>query len=141
MDFLAQHYAQRLELGRRFNLQGERLNELRGRLNDALARLPIRGYHEPQPGSGILPMKIASCTQLLSEWGATADVRQADAIMDASYSDHIAIYRQVLSTLQQAPPLPPQSRRFTNADVLHIKAIMTSAIDSIYRGSYMLEFL
>lgn len=141
VDFLAEHYAQNLELGIRFNLQSERLNELRDRLNDALARLPIRGYHHPQPGSGVLPMKIASCAQLLSEWNATADVRQANVLMDASFGDHIAIYHRVLESLHQAPPLPPQSQRFTNAEVLHIKAIMTSAIDDIYKGSCMLEFL
>jgi hypothetical protein len=143
VDFLSEHYALKLELEKRFDLQNERVNELRGMLNDALARLPIREDRTNylQPGSGILPMKVASAVLLLTQWDSTTEVRQSNVLMNASFSDLIAIYRTVLSTLQQAPPLPQYSQKFTNSQVLHIKTILTSAVNDIFGSSCVLEFL
>jgi hypothetical protein len=143
VDFLSEHYALILELGKRFNLQNERVSELRARLNDALSRLPIREdrTHYLQPRSGILPMKIASAVQLMTEWGCTADTMQANALMNASFNALITIYRIVLSTLNQAPPLPEPSCEFTNSQTRYIKTILASAVSSIYGNSCALQFL
>jgi hypothetical protein len=62
-------------------------------------------------------------------------------IMKASFSDLAAIYSQVLSVLQQAPPLPQQSQKFSSYEVSKIKSVLASSINSIYRGSCMLEFM
>ena len=94
-----------------------------------------------QPGSGQLAMQAAVCTDLLREWGAEEDARQANKIMEASFNDLLIIYRQALSTLQFAQPLPQQSRKFTRDEALSIKTIVTSAITKIYRGSCTFEFL
>jgi hypothetical protein len=143
VDFLSEHYALRLELEKRFNLRNDPLNELRGRLNDALSRLPIREdrTHHLQPSSGILLMKIASTVQLMSEWRCPGDKIQANALMKASFGELIAIYRVALSTINQAPPLPQASRKFTSSEVLHIKTILTSAVSNIYGETCALEFL
>lgn len=141
VDFLAEHYVLRLELGKRFGAQEERLNELRGRSNGTIARVPILGEHELQSGSGQLAMQAAVCAYLLNEWGAIGKVIQISAIMKASFSDLTAIYDHVLSALQQAPRLPQYPYRFATVEVSDIKRILTSAINSLYRGSCALEFL
>jgi len=140
MDFLAEHYVLKLELKRRFNTQEERMNELRGRSNDAIARIPIVGEHQLQPGSGQLAMQAAVCADLLNEWNALAEARQISTIMKASFSELTAIYHHVLLAIQQAPPLP-QQRKFDSAEVSHIKMILGSAISTIYKDFCTLEFL
>lgn len=141
VDFLAEHYVLRLELERRFNTQHERLNELRDRSNGAIARVPILGEHQLQPGSGQLAMQAAVCAHLLNEWDAVAEARQTSTLMKASFGDVTAIYDHVLSALQKAPPLPQRPGKFASAEVSDIKRILTFAIKSIYGDSCTLEFL
>ncbi|MGA2460284.1 MAG: hypothetical protein ABSF82_02570 [Candidatus Bathyarchaeia archaeon] len=141
VDFLAEYYALRLELEKRFHSKTDRLEELRGRWNDSIAPVPIRGDHQLRPGDGQLAIHAAVCAHLLTEWGALAEAKQTDMIMKASFSDLAAIYSQVLSVLQQAPPLPQQSQKFSSYEVSKIKSVLASSINSIYRGSCMLEFM
>lgn len=141
VDFLAEHYAQRLELEKRFDSKSERLDKLRGRLNDAIAPVPIQRDHQLRPGDGQLAMRAAVCVHLLAEWGALAEAKQTDNIMKASFSDLAAIYDQVLSALQQAPPLPKQSQKFSSYEISKIKSVLASSISNIYRGSSTFEFL
>jgi hypothetical protein len=141
VDFLAERYVLELELEKRFNTQVERLNELRGRSNDAIARVPIQGEHQLQPGSGQLAMQAAVCADLLDEWNAIVDRKQISVIMKASFGELTTIYDLVLSALEQAPPLPQYPHKFVTGEVSDIKGILTSSINSIYKGSSTLEFL
>jgi hypothetical protein len=142
VDFLAEHYVLKLELEKRFSNQTERLEELRGRCNDAISHLPILGEHpEMQPGSGQLALQAAACLDLLTEWGAGADATQASKIVNASFNELIAIYNEALSAYQHAPRIPLQSRKFSRDEVERIKSILTSAASSVYQGHFTFKFL
>lgn len=142
VDFLAEHYVLKLELEKRFSNQTQRLEELRGRCNDAISHLPILGEHpEMQSGSGQLALQAAVCANLLNEWGATVDAAQASKIVNASFNELISIYNEARTAYQHAPPIPPQSRKFTRDEVKRIKSILTSAASTVYQGHFTFKFL
>ena len=139
IDFVAEFYATKLELQRRYQSTSSRIRELGRRLENATTRIPLQAVdYAPQRGAGDIAIQAAFCSYLCDEWSLLELRRNSESIMAGALHKVRNAYTEVINALRQIPHLP-DDRSFNDSEIQAIVAVLQASFDRLYDGIWRIQ--